>query len=109
MGLGAYVYKNRSFSTDELATTGSVDTETGQPEMRNGTSDVDLFAAKEVFLGNGIGLASLRRELELNAPTMSECTRGVVLPSPILSGETIGKPDISRIASECADLLVKEY
>jgi hypothetical protein len=52
-----------------------------------------------------LGVAWLRRELELNAPTMSECIREVVLSHGTLSGVPICEPHISRIASECSHLL----
>ena len=106
MSLSALVYKNRSLTEGELALIGSVDTDTGQPMLREGDTLYEQFAAKEIFIGNLFGVAWLRRELELNAPSMSECIREVVLPNGTLSGVAIGEPHISRIASECAALLI---
>ena len=64
-----------------------------------------MFAAREMFIGNLFGVAALRRELDLGAPEMSEYIRDFVLSDGTLGGVAIAEPHVSRIASECSNLL----
>jgi len=110
MSISALVYKNRSLSQDDRARIGSKDLDTGQPLLRAGDTYYSQFAAKELFIGNLLSVAALRRELEQNAPEMSKSIREFVLSNGTLVSVAISEPNVSRIASECSDLLdVKRF
>ncbi|MBB5061443.1 hypothetical protein HDF16_006179 [Granulicella aggregans] len=105
MSLSALVYKNQSLIQDELAIIDSKDRETGEPLLRSGDSAYPLFAAQEIFIGNLLEVAGLRDELERSAPQMSGSIRKLILSNGTLSGVGIGQLDVSRIVSECKELL----